>query len=60
MRDKIRLVMQYAGPRMIHRHPLLAFYHFIDGMRRQPGKPTRNSEVKVRGKARDGEHAEIR
>jgi hypothetical protein len=39
MRDKIRAMMRYAGPRMIYRHPLLAFYHLIDGMRKEPSKP---------------------
>jgi hypothetical protein len=36
MREKIRDVMRYAGPRMLYRHPLLAFYHAIDGMRKEP------------------------
>ena len=31
MREKIRAVMRYAGPRMIRRHPLLALRHFFDG-----------------------------
>jgi hypothetical protein len=35
MRDKVKDVMRYAGPRMIHRHPLLAVLHFADGFRRQ-------------------------
>ncbi len=30
MRDKIRGVMQYSGPRMILHHPLLAVLHIID------------------------------
>jgi len=36
MREKIREVMRYAGPRMIFRHPLLAFFHFLDGHRKVP------------------------
>jgi len=28
MRDKIRTVMRYSGPRMLHRHPILAIHHF--------------------------------
>ncbi len=31
MRDRVRKVMRYAGPRMIWRHPLLAILHIIDG-----------------------------
>ena len=34
MREKIKLVMQYAGPRMTYRHPLLAAAHFLDGFRK--------------------------
>ena len=33
MREKVRTVMKYAGPRMIHRHPILALFHFLDGFR---------------------------
>jgi predicted amidophosphoribosyltransferase len=35
MKEKIRTVMQYAGPRMISRHPILALVHFIDGFRKE-------------------------
>ncbi len=31
IRDRIREVMRYAGPRMIVRHPVLAFFHLFDG-----------------------------
>lgn len=50
MRDKIRTVMMHAGPRMIYRHPILAFYHLIDGMRKEPGKPTRGAGKKSEAK----------
>jgi hypothetical protein len=33
MREKIRAVMRYAGPRMLFRHPLLAMGHLIDRLR---------------------------
>jgi hypothetical protein len=36
MREKIRTVMRYAGPRMLHRHPILTLFHFIDGRRKEP------------------------
>lgn len=39
MRQRIRAVMRYAGPRMLLRHPLLAVRHLIDGLRRPPGDP---------------------
>lgn len=39
MREKIRVVMRYAGPRMLFRHPILAFFHLIDRLRREPTRP---------------------
>ena len=38
MREKIRTVMRYAGPRMIYRHPILALLHIVDGRRKEPIK----------------------
>jgi hypothetical protein len=35
-REEIRVVMRYAGPRMLFRHPLLAMWHLIDGRREEP------------------------
>ena len=31
MRERVREVMGYAGPRMIKRHPVLAVRHLLDG-----------------------------
>jgi hypothetical protein len=36
MRERIRAIMRYAGPRMIVRHPLLALAHLSDARRRPP------------------------
>jgi hypothetical protein len=36
MREKIKDVMRYSGPRMSYRHPLLALFHFFDGFRKAP------------------------
>jgi hypothetical protein len=33
MRERVRGVMRYAGPRMIRRHPVLAVLHVLDGFR---------------------------
>ena len=33
LREHVRVVMRYAGPRMLRRHPLLAIRHVIDGWR---------------------------
>jgi hypothetical protein len=37
MREKIREVMRYSGPRMLRHHPLLAIGHMLDGLRKEPG-----------------------
>ena len=43
MREKVRLVMRQAGPRMTLRHPILAVFHVIDSYiykpRRKGGRP---------------------
>ena len=31
MREKIRAVMKYAGPRMLYKHPLLSSAHYLAG-----------------------------
>ena len=31
MREKIRAVMRYAGPRMLYRHPVLSGAHYLAG-----------------------------
>jgi Nitrous oxide-stimulated promoter len=37
MREKVREIMRYSGPRMIKHHPLLAVGHMIDGLKKEPG-----------------------
>jgi hypothetical protein len=39
MRERVRQVMRYAGPRMLLRHPLLAALHLLDGWRAPPQRP---------------------
>ncbi len=29
MREQVKEVMRYSGPRMIYRHPVMTIYHFI-------------------------------
>ncbi len=38
MREAVREVMRYAGPRMMVRHPVLALCHLLDGRRREPSR----------------------
>ena len=36
MREQIRSVMRYAGPRMLYTHPVMALQHVVDGRRKEP------------------------
>lgn len=47
-REQIRKVMQWAGPRMLLRHPLLAIFHLLDGRRPAPGLPAKPAKSDVR------------
>jgi len=41
MREQVRVVMKYAGPRMVWRHPVLSFFHVLDGRRPAPMLPVK-------------------
>lgn len=41
MRTKVREVMKHSGPRMLFKHPILAFRHLLDG-RKKPEKPKKS------------------
>ena len=43
MRERIRDVMRYSGPRMMVRHPVLALGHVVDGVLHRPDKPVRKA-----------------
>jgi hypothetical protein len=43
MREKMRVMMRWAGPRMLFRHPLLAIRHVLDGHRPAPRLPPKKS-----------------
>ena len=36
MRQRVKAVMRYSGPRMLYRHPILAVLHMIDSRRKKP------------------------
>ena len=38
MRELVREAMRTAGPRMPLRHPLMAFWHLLDGLRKNPAR----------------------
>lgn len=44
MREQIRVVMRYAGPRMLWRHPVLAIMHLlVDSRREAPRRGAREA-----------------
>ncbi len=46
MREAVRVVMRYAGPRMLRRHPILAIRHILDGRRQAPAEiPRRRTPI---------------
>lgn len=42
-KEQMRLVMRYAGPRMLLPHPLLAIRHLLHERKPVPDKPTANA-----------------
>ena len=47
MREKIRAVMRYSGPRMLTRHPVMTAFHVLDRRRKSPVKSTGASTAKI-------------
>ena len=35
-REQVRVIMRYAGPRMLLAHPLMSLRHWLDGFRQAP------------------------
>lgn len=44
-REEVRVVMRYAGPRMLWHHPVLAILHLRDGWKSRPERPSRESRT---------------
>jgi len=48
MQDRARQIMRYSGPKMLWTHPILAFYHILDGLRKTPDpRSCRRTESKT-------------
>jgi len=45
MREKIRQVMRFSGPRMIRYHPFLAIMHILDKFKEAPNVPNKKRIV---------------
>lgn len=43
MRERAREAMRTAGPRMPLRHPLMALWHVVDGLRKEPVRKGRTT-----------------
>jgi hypothetical protein len=35
-REQARVIMRYAGPRMMWEHPIMSVRHWLDGFRKAP------------------------
>jgi hypothetical protein len=35
-REQVRVIMRYAGPRMVWEHPIMSLRHWLDGLRPAP------------------------
>lgn len=51
MREKVRVMMRWAGPRMIFRHPVLAVTHILYGRRPSPRLPAKGVSTPVTERA---------
>ena len=48
MREQVKIVMRYAGPRMLQRHPYLAVMHkLVDARREAPEKPPKREAARA-------------
>jgi hypothetical protein len=45
MREQVKKVMRYSGPRMILHHPALAMHHAIDGLKKPKKKAVKTSKA---------------
>jgi predicted amidophosphoribosyltransferase len=43
IRERMKAVMRYAGPRMLWRHPILTIMHLRDGLRKEPVRSRRET-----------------
>ena len=50
MRERVREVMRWAGPRMLWRHPILAMRHLLDERRAVPALPAKPPTARARNR----------
>ena len=44
-REQVKVVMRYAGPRMLWEHPVLSLWHWVDGRRKRDRLAVANERV---------------
>ena len=49
MQERVRQIMQYAGPRMVLRHPILTLRHLLDKRQLAPLRNRDRCEARVNG-----------
>lgn len=57
LRERIRRVMRYAGPRMIWHHPIMALRHLLDKRRPAPSLCQQQSAIPATGRNRTRNHS---
>jgi hypothetical protein len=55
MRERIRVMMRWAGPRMLYRHPVMGIMHIVDGKRPAPLLPGGGRPKKASAESADAE-----
>jgi len=46
LRERVKAVMRYAGPRMLWRHPWLSLCHLLDKLRPAPTLPSKHKKAR--------------
>jgi hypothetical protein len=59
MRGKIRIVMRWAGPRMLLRHPILGISHLLDERRPIPMLPARRLRKEAGAQHAGNDHSMV-
>lgn len=44
-REQVRIMMRYAGPRMLFKYPILAILHMVDGKRKPSQSPRKSKKT---------------
>lgn len=50
MREQMKVVMRWSGPKMLLRHPILAIRHLLDDRRPHPELPQKQQKIKSSSK----------